>query len=86
VVTNELGQRTTVRAVAFGAGSDDALIAAMAAKLPQDGVAAAKMTGQRTLPQPAYRMLDNRILASASRFLDEDLAEPFLAGLVNTTP
>lgn len=82
MVTTELDQRTTVRAVAFGDGSDDALIVAMAAKLPQDGVAAAKMTGQRALPQPAYRMLDNRILASASRFLDEDLTEPFLAGLV----
>lgn len=82
MVTTEISHRTTVRVVAFGDGSDDALIAAMAANLPRGGVAAAKMTDQRAMPQSGYRMLDNRILASALLFLDEDLTEPFLAGLV----
>ena len=81
MVTTEISHRTTVRAVAFGDGSDDDLMAAMAANLPRDGVAAAKMTGQRELPQSGYRMLDNRILVSASRFLDDNLTEPLLTGL-----
>jgi hypothetical protein len=81
VTTTELGHRTTVRSVALGDGEDDDLIAALAANLPRGGIAAAKMPGHRALPQAAYRMLDNRILASALRFLDADLAEPFLTGL-----
>jgi hypothetical protein len=76
-----LGHRTTIRAGAFGDDSDDALMTAMAANLPRGGIAATKMTGQRALPQSAHRLLDSRILAIALQFLDEDLAEPFLAGL-----
>jgi hypothetical protein len=76
-----LGHETTVRAVAFGSGTDDALIAAMAANLPRRSIAAANMTDERALPQSTYQLLDRRILAIALRFLDEDLAVPFLTGL-----
>jgi len=76
-----LGQETTVRALAFGSGTDDALIATMAANLPRRSIAAANMSDERALPQSTYRLLDRRILAIALRFLDEDLAVPFLAGL-----
>lgn len=76
-----LHQGTTVRAGAMGDGSDDALIATMAANLPREGIVAARTTGPRALPQSAHRLLDTRILAIALQFLDEDLAAPFLAGL-----
>jgi hypothetical protein len=76
-----LGHQTTVRALAFGHGTDDALIAAMATNLPRRSIAAANMTNERALPQSAYRLLDRRILAIALRFLDEDLTVPFLTGV-----
>jgi hypothetical protein len=81
VATTQFDHRTTARAVAFGDESDDAVLAAIAANLPQDGIAAAKVTGRRALPPSGNRMLDNRILATALHFLEEDLDEPFLRGL-----
>lgn len=79
--TTEFSPRTTARTAAFGHGGDDNLVAAMVARLPQGGVVATKVTDQPELPQSGYRVLDNRVLATALRFLDQNLAEPFLNGL-----
>jgi hypothetical protein len=81
MVATELSQRTTARAVAFANSSNDILARQMTANVPRNGIAVANLPRQHPLPQPAYRLLDSRILNVAAQFLDEDLSVPLLAGL-----
>lgn len=76
----ELAQPTTARALAFGDGSDQGLLATMRSNMPRGGIAEAKMRG-RELEPASYRLLNGRILETALGFLDDDISAPFLAGL-----
>jgi hypothetical protein len=74
-------RQSTVRAVAFNNGTDDALLGVMATNLPRRSIVAANIADERALPRSGYRLLDRRVLAIALRFMDEDLTVPFLAGI-----
>jgi hypothetical protein len=81
MTTPELTDRTTVRSMALGDGGPEGHVAEMLTRIPRGGIAEAKLSGRRALPQPAFRLLNSRILETALGFLDESLSEPLLAGL-----
>jgi len=77
----ELGRGTTARALAFGDGSDEALLTTMRANMPRGGIAEARLRGRRELRPASFRLLNGKILETALGFLNEDVSAPFLAGL-----
>jgi hypothetical protein len=81
VIPTELGAHTTARALAFGGGSDEALLSTMRTNMPRGGIAEAKLRDRRPLQPASYRLLNGRILENALGFLNDDISAPFLAGL-----
>jgi hypothetical protein len=72
---------TTVRGLLAGAADDQAIAEQMSRRLPDGGVARARLPeegapGGRRLLKGTYRLLDSEILLAAATCLDQDVAGP----------
>jgi hypothetical protein len=78
---SELVMPTSVRALACPGLDPDALVDQMCGRLPEGGMAAAKLGDRLSLTRPTWRLVDRRILAAVLGVLDADVAEPLVACL-----
>lgn len=77
----ELIMPTSVRALACPGLDPDAMVEEMAGRLPEGGIAAAKLGDRFSLTAHTWRLIDRRILAATVGMLDADVAEPLVACL-----